>query len=170
MVAWTLVFHIIGLVFWLGGLIVVTHVLAQHTDEPFPEAGEALTRLESKLLKGVVHPGAALMVITGAILVTRNPEYLREHWLQAKLVLVIILITLDLIVYFRTKAFHAGTVKLQRRECVALHGAITLVFFAILILVLTKPFGLRVQRSSAATPSFETSGAVLSAASTAWPR
>jgi putative membrane protein len=169
MVAWTLVFHIIGLVFWLGSLMVVTHVLALHTEEPFPEARETLRRLESKLLKGLAHPGAALMVITGIILVTRNPEYLRERWLQAKLFLVFILIALDLIVYFRTLAFHAGTTKLRRRECVALHGAIALVFFAILILVLTKPFGLRVRRSFAGAPSPATSVAVLSAASSAWP-
>ena len=169
MVAWTLVFHIIGLVFWLGSLMAVTHVLALHAEEPFPEAREALGRLELKLLKGLAHPGAALMVITGSILVIRNPEYLRERWLQAKLVLVVILITLDLIVYFRTLAFHAGTANLRRRECVALHGAIALVFFTILILVLTKPFGLRVRRSFAVTPSPGTPVAVLSAASTVWP-
>jgi putative membrane protein len=152
MVAWTLVFHVIGLVFWLGSLMVVTHVLAVHTEEPFPEAREALGRLELRLLKRLAHPGAALMVITGIILVTRNPEYLRERWLQAKLVLVVIMITLDLIVYFRAKAFHAGKAQLRRGECMAMHGAIALVFFAILILVLTKPFGLPVRRGSAGGP------------------
>jgi protoporphyrinogen IX oxidase len=153
MVAWTLVFHVIGLVFWLGSLIVVTHILAMHTEEPFPEARETLGRLELRLLKRLAHPGAALMVVTGIILVTRNPEYLRERWLQAKLVLVVIMITLDLIVYFRVKAFHAGKVQLRRGECMALHGAIALVFFAILILVLTKPFGLPVHRASAGGPA-----------------
>jgi len=142
MVAWTLVFHIVGLVFWLGSLLVVTQILALHTEEPSPETCETLGRLESKLLKGLAHPGAAIMVITGFLLVSEDPNYLREHWLHAKLLLVVVLIVLDLRLTFRARAFQEGKIELSRRECMALHGAISLVFFAILILVLIKPFGL----------------------------
>jgi uncharacterized integral membrane protein (TIGR00701 family) len=142
MVAWTLLFHIIGLVFWLGSLLVVTQILAIHTEETSPETRVTLEHLESKLLKGLAHPGAALVVITGFLLVSHDPHYLREHWLQGKLFLVIILVALDLRVTFRARAFQEGKIELSRRECMALHGAISLVFFAILILVLIKPFGL----------------------------
>jgi putative membrane protein len=141
MVAWALVFHLIGLVFWLGSLLVVTHVLAVHSEEPSTEARAALRRLEMKLFRGLSHPGAALMVITGAILIGEHPHYLREHWLHAKLLLVALLIVLDLRVYFRTTALLAGRAELRRRECMVLHGVISLVFFGILILVLLKPFG-----------------------------
>jgi putative membrane protein len=139
MVAWTLVFHIIGLVFWLGSLLVVTQILAIHTEETSPETRVTLERLEMKLLKGLAHPGAALMVITGFLLVSQDPHYLREHWFHGKLLLVIVLVVLDLRVTFRARAFQEGRIKLSRRECMALHGAISLVFFAILILVLVKP-------------------------------
>lgn len=142
MVAWTLVFHLIGLVFWLGSLLVVTHVLAAHTEEVSEEARAALSRLEMKLLKGLAHPGAALMIITGSLLVAQDPYYLRTAWLRMKLLLVVALIVLDLRVYFRTKAFQRGRITLQRSECMMLHGAVALVFFAILVLVLTKPFAL----------------------------
>jgi putative membrane protein len=142
MVAWTLVFHIIGLVFWLGSLLVVTQILALHTEETSPEARATLGRLESKLLKGLAHPGAAIMVITGFLLVSEDPNYLREHWLHAKLLLVVILIALDLRLTFRARAFQEGSIELSRRECMVLHGAISLVFLTILILVLLKPFGL----------------------------
>src|SRR5208283_2934074 len=96
MVAWTLVFHIIGLVFWLGSLLVVTQILAIHTGETSSETRATLGRLESKLLRGLAHPGAAIMVITGSVLLSLNPSYLREHWLHAKLLLVVVLIALDL--------------------------------------------------------------------------
>jgi putative membrane protein len=147
MVAWTLVFHLSGLVFWLGSLLVVTRVLAVHTEESSPEARAALGRLEMRLLQGLAHPGAALMVITGTILVAHNPDFLRARWLHAKLLLAVVLILLDLRVYFRTKAFQGGQIELRRGECVALHGVIALVFFGILILVLTKPFGLPTRRA-----------------------
>ena len=151
MVAWTLVFHILGLVFWLGSLLVVTQILAVHTEENSPETRATLERLEMKLLKGLAHPGAALVVITGVVLISRDPHYLREHWLHGKLFLVIVLVVLDLRVTFRARAFQEGKIVLSRRECMALHGAISLVFFAILILVLIKPFGLQRHRAQRGT-------------------
>jgi putative membrane protein len=142
MVAWTLVFHIVGLVFWLGTLLVVTQVLAIHTEETAPETRATLSQLESKLLRGLAHPGAAIMVITGFLLVAEDPNYLREHWLHAKLLLVVVLVALDLRLTFRARAFQQGRTELSRRECMMLHGAISLLFLMILILVLLKPFGL----------------------------
>ena len=142
MVAWTLVFHIIGLVFWIGSLLVVTQVLAIHAEEPLPETRETLGRLESKLLRGFTHPGAAIMVITGILLVTQDPNYLRQTWLHAKLTLVVVLIILDLRLTFRAKAFQEGRIEMSRRESMVFHGAISLIFLVILVLVLLKPFGL----------------------------
>ncbi len=167
MVAWTLVFHIMGLVFWMGSLLAVSHILAVHTEEPSPEARATLSRVELKLFKGLAHPGAALMVITGSLLIAQDPHYLREHWLHAKLLLVVILIVLDLRLYFRTVAFQAGKVELRRGECMALHGAIALVFTGILILVLLKPFGLALRHAEWMTPGRQ---GVLNALKTPAPR
>jgi protoporphyrinogen IX oxidase len=138
--AWALVFHILGFVFWIGGLLVTTTVLALHTQQENIEARVPLEHLEVKLLRGMAHPGAAIAVLAGLTMVWIQPSYIHEHWLQAKLFLVIILIVLDLIVYSRTKAFQKGEIKLERRECMILHGAISLVFLGIVILVLIKPF------------------------------
>lgn len=81
------------------------------------------------------------MVITGVILVSQDPNYLRQHWLHGKLLLVVVLVVLDLRLTLRARAFQEGNIELTRRECMVLHGAISLVFLAILILVLIKPFG-----------------------------
>jgi uncharacterized membrane protein len=148
MAAWTLIFHMIGLVFWLGSLLTVTHVLRIHTEEPFPEARSTLERLQTKLIKGLAHPGAALMVITGILLMVQKPQYLHEHWLQAKLTLVVLLIALDLRIYSRTKALHAGRIEIRRGECMAMHGAIALLFYGILLLVFLRPFHAPGRRAS----------------------
>lgn len=141
LLAWTLVFHILGIVFWLGSLLVVTHVMATDADADSEEVHEALNRLEGKLFKGIAHPGAIITVISGAILISTNPQYyVHAAWLHAKLFLVIILIVLDVITYIRAKAFHAGKITLQRKECMILHGGIALLFIAVLILVLIRPF------------------------------
>ena len=52
-VAWVLVFHILGFVFWTAGLLVATQVLATHTQEKSDEVRRVLSRLETKLLNGV---------------------------------------------------------------------------------------------------------------------
>ncbi len=140
MVAWMLVVHLIGLVFWLGSLLAATHVLGVHTQETSEEARAALARLEMKLFKGLAHPGAALMTVSGIVLLAAQPYALRETWMHVKILLIVVLIGLDLQVYFRAKAFQAGRIEMQRRECMMLHGIIASVFLAILVLVMVKPF------------------------------
>lgn len=140
MVAWTLVFHVIGLVFWLGSLLVVTQILAVHTETTSEETRATLSRLESKLLRGLAHPGAAIMVITGIMLLAQEPNYLRQAWLHIKLLMVVVLIVLDLRLTFRARLFQQGKIEMTRRECMVLHGGISLVFLIILIMALVKPF------------------------------
>ena len=138
---WALVFHILGIVFWLGGLLIVTHLLAADAEAASEETHQVLGRLEANLFKGIAHPGAAIVIISGLVMIMTNPHYyLEASWMRVKLVLVAGLIVLDFITFRRMKAFKAGAIKLQRNQCMALHGGIALVFIAILILVLIQPF------------------------------
>jgi len=137
MTAWLLVFHILGLVFWLGGLLIATSILARHTQETSVDARQALGRIEIRLLKAMANPGAVVTVITGILLIATNRSYyLRASWLHAKLALVVVLIGLHWVVISKTKSIVAGRIELQRRDCMTLHGVIALIFIGILVLVL----------------------------------
>jgi len=137
MTAWTLVFHVLGFVFWIGGLLISTSVLAQHAEEASPEARQALEQIETRLLKGMANPGALLTLVTGVILVLTNPAYyLRAGWLHGKLALVVVLIGFHWLVLSRSRSFLAGRTETHRRDWMTLHGAIALIFIGILILVL----------------------------------
>ncbi len=138
--AWALVFHILGFVFWMAGLLVVTQVLATHTQEGSAEVRQVLTRLESKLLNGVALPGACITVLAGIIVLALQPAYLHQSWLHAKLSLVAILIAVHFVVVLRAKRFQAGRIELRRSECKILHGVTSLLFLGILVLVMIKPF------------------------------
>lgn len=138
-IAWALLFHIFGFVFWISGLLIVTQVLAMHSTEESMEGRRAFERLEVKLLKGAAHPGAAITVVAGSAILTLQPSYLYQHWLHAKLLLVLILIFLDVVVYLRAKQLNMGE-KIARSHFMMLHGAISLVFLGILVLVMIKPF------------------------------
>ena len=138
---WSLVFHLLGIVFWLGGLLIVTHLLAADAEAAAEETHQVLGRLEANLFKGIAHPGAAVVIISGLVMIATNPHYyLDQSWLRVKLILVAGLVVLDYITYRRMQAFKAGSAKLQRKQCMALHGAIALLFIGILIMVLIQPF------------------------------
>lgn len=137
MIMWTLLFHIVGLVFWIGGLLVATSLLGQHADENFPEGQAALGQAEMRMLNGMATPGAVITIITGIILISGQTSfYLHATWFQAKLILVVCLIVLHIIAYSRARRFVAGRLLMPRKSWMILHGAISLVFLGILICVL----------------------------------
>lgn len=138
-VAWALVFHVIGLVFWMAGLLVVTQVMAAHAEESSSEA-KALGRLEMKLLNGMAHPGAAITIAAGIVVVALQPGYLRQHWLHAKLLLVVILIGMNFFLHLRAKALREEQSKARSGQFRMLHGVISAIFLGIVILVMIKPF------------------------------
>jgi protoporphyrinogen IX oxidase len=136
MVAWTLVFHILGIVGWVGGLMVITLALAQHAREESAEARAGLERLEEKILRAMVTPGAILAIASGIVLITTNPSYyLHAFWLHAKLALVVILLVLHGVLLARFRALRGGK-PIPRRDFVLLHVLIALVFVSILIAAL----------------------------------
>ena len=141
LIAWTLVFHILGIVFWMGSLLVITHLLVYDAESSSAEVHETLGRMERKLFNGIAHPGAIITILSGAVLISTNAHYyLHAVWFHVKLFLVVILIALDAITYIRAKAFHAEKIQLRRKECMALHGCIALAFIVVLIMVLVRPF------------------------------
>ncbi len=138
--AWALVFHVVGVVFWIAGLLFATQVMAAESEEASAEARRALERLERVLFRGFAHPGAAITVLAGIVVVALQPAYLYQHWLHAKLALVAVLIALDLMAWFRAREFHAGVATLTSRFCKRMHGAIAATFIVIVVLVMIKPF------------------------------
>lgn len=141
MVAWLLVFHLLGLIFWLGTLFALTRILAVHTEEASAEARSTLARLEAMLFNRIAHPAAVVVILAGIGLIFTNPGYfLHARWLHAKLLLVFLLLGLDLWLYAHASAMQAERENLSRGECAAFGATIAATLLGILILVLVKPF------------------------------
>ncbi len=136
-IVWTLLFHIVGLVFWIGGLLVVTSLLGQHSEEDSVEGRGALERAAMRILNGMANPGAIISIVTGFILVSgRASYYAHALWFQAKAILVVCMIVLHGITYLRARRLVSAELLVPRKSWMVLHGAISLVFFLILICVL----------------------------------
>jgi len=137
---WALVAHIIGIIYWLGGLIAAGHVLMRLGNESSPEARTSLADFENRLLKRIVHPGAAITVLAGIGILLADPEYLRQTWLHIKLVLVVVLIVLDLMMTVRFRAYRAGKPAIEPRHARFFYGSAAVLLFFIVILAVLKPF------------------------------
>ncbi|MGO9640817.1 MAG: CopD family protein [Candidatus Acidiferrales bacterium] len=137
MTPWLLVVHIVGIVMWVGGLMIVTLIFAQHVQETSPEAKSSLARLEGKLFKSMAGPGAILALLSGVGLIATNPHYfLHAPWLDLKLSFVLILIILHAIAVGRFAALKQERNIPTRGSSVLLHVMVSLVFLSILISVL----------------------------------
>jgi protoporphyrinogen IX oxidase len=132
-----LVGHVLGLVFWVGGLLVTSMALTRHTQEVSAEARQALARLERIYLRGLADPGALLTILAGASLIMTNSSYyLHAPWLHIKLTFVLLLIGLHGIVAVRTKRFSTGRITVQRSEARLVVLATLFLFLSILIATL----------------------------------
>jgi uncharacterized membrane protein len=137
MTSWTILFHVLGLVLWIGGLMVVTQVMMRRAEATAEEARTALGDICGRLMLTMALPGALLSVVSGVILFNMNrPYYLHAHWLQVKLLFVVVLLALHWAIRARLQDALGRGVAVARHDWLRLHIMISLVFVSILICVL----------------------------------
>ena len=117
-------FHLLGVVLWMGGLLVVSRLLAE------PAAGERLEPVERRLFGSFIHGGAALVIASGILLILDQPSVLRQGWLVAA----------DARLYRRMQAQHASPGSVTRAAVLRLHGWIAAGMVAVLALAVLRPF------------------------------
>ncbi|MGH9475044.1 MAG: CopD family protein [Terriglobales bacterium] len=139
LVGWVLVFHIAGIVLWIGGLFYAVSVArAGGGAKDAPGARQQRAELAQKAMRALAHPGAALTILAGAYLFYLLPGVRMALWLHVKLLLVLFLILVDITLTVQLRRM-PGRDPGKRRMGVY-HGSIALLFFLILILALVKPF------------------------------
>jgi protoporphyrinogen IX oxidase len=137
--AWLMVFHIFGVVFWLGGLLIVTS-MAGHVADEVGVARERLLMIARRLFMSACNVGLAVTLIFGIALLAWEPELLKHGWLHVKLLLVLILIVIHIRLARRLGKLVDDPASATRKEFMMLHGIVSLILLAILILVVVKPF------------------------------
>jgi putative membrane protein len=137
--AWLLIFHIFGVVFWFGGLLIVTSMMG-HAVEEVGVAKERMILLARRLFMSACNAGLAITLLFGIFLLIGRPDLLRHGWLHVKLLLVVVLIAVHVYLGRRLGTLVGDPSAVSRREFMILHGVASLILLAILILVFLKPF------------------------------
>ena len=138
-IGWLLVFHLFGVIFWIGSLLLITSLLAMVSDE-VGVAKERFIMVASTLFFGGCNIGGAVALIFGILLMMVDHGVLREGWFHVKLGLVFILLLVHLRLHRRIVALSDNPSSVTRVEFRVIHGVVSLVLLAILAMAIIKPF------------------------------
>ena len=134
-----LALHIFGAIFWMGGLLMIASLLARVPDEVgLPR--ERFLGAARGLFEVGTNVGAAVTLFFGVILIVMEPELWHQGWLAAKLLLVAVLLFYHVRFYRRIMYLENNPSHSSRREFQVIHGMVSLLLFAILLLAVMKPF------------------------------
>jgi len=90
---WVKAFHIIFMVTWFAGLFYLPRLYVYHADAKDDASKQRFKIMERKLFYGITTPGGIITIILGFWLIhLMGYAVLSLFWLQAKLVLVTILV------------------------------------------------------------------------------
>lgn len=139
MYGFILTLHVFGVVFWLGGLLMIASLLARVPQEVgLPK--ERFLGAARGLFEVATNVGAAVTIVLGMLLTALNPVVLRQRWFLLKLLLIAILLFYHVRFYRRIQFLEDNPSQSSRHEFSVVHGAVSLLLFAILLLSVMKPF------------------------------
>jgi putative membrane protein len=136
---WILVFHIFGVVFWIGSLLLISRLMALVPGE-IGVARERIIVLARRLLMVSANSGAAVTIVFGILAIAVEPGVLAQGWLHLKLLLVLLMLGVHFRLYQRIQALGEAPLEATRREFSIMHGLVSLLLLGTLVLVLIKPF------------------------------
>ncbi len=136
---WILAFHLFGVILWLGSLLVLSSLLGLVADE-VGVSKERFLVAARRLFDVSANGGAMATIGFGIWLIMLEPAVLRQGWLHIKLLLVVVLIVIHARMYRRINALEAEPSGANRREFAMVHGIVSAILLAILLLVFLRPF------------------------------
>jgi putative membrane protein len=139
LIGWVVVFHLFGVIVWIGNLLVIASMLSLAAEE-VGAARERLIGVSRRLFQVGCNIGAVTTILFGILLILLDPAVLMRGWLHAKLVLVLVLIYIHYRLYRRIPNLENDPSGASTREFKMIHGVVSLLVLAILALAVLKPF------------------------------
>jgi len=138
---WIKSLHIITMVTWMAGIFYLPRLFVYHAqaNAQGDAAGDARFKImERKLFWGIMTPGAMLTIVFGLWLWLGYG--ITGKWMMWKLIFVLLLIAFHVWCLLQMRLFAVGRNTHSERYFRALNEMPVLALFAIVILVVVKPF------------------------------
>lgn len=137
---WLKALHIIFVITWFAALFYLPRLFVYHAMSTDAPSIERFKLMERKLYRGIMTPSAILAVGFGLSLLWLAPQWLQQGWLHAKLTLVVALIGYHIWCGRLLRAFLDDRNSRSHVWYRWFNEAPALALFAIVILVVVKPF------------------------------
>ena len=132
--------HIIGIVMWAGGLMIVTRFLKIFTNAG--DGSAALSAMVHRVFHGYVLGGSVIALLTGLyqLFYRGLGFYFAQGWFHGKLTLIVLLIVVTALTFADVNKVKSG-VTLSRGRIGAMHGLTGLALLGIVfVTILGSPF------------------------------
>jgi len=145
MYQWVLAFHIIAVIAWMAGMLYLPRLFVYHcVAEKGSVQSETFKVMERRLLRVIVNPAMVATWLLGLWLAWHGPDsrfgWFGSGWLQAKLVLVLILSALAGLFARWVKDFAADNNRHSQMFYRIINEIPTIMMIVIVVLAAVKPF------------------------------
>jgi putative membrane protein len=133
-------FHIIAVIAWMAGMLYLPRLFVYHCEaEPGSKESEIFKVMERRLLRFIINPAMIATWLLGLWLAWQG-GWFNSGWLQAKLVLVLLLSIVHGLFARWVKDFAADRNSHSHKFYRIANEIPTLLMIAIVILAVVKPF------------------------------
>lgn len=153
---WLLVVHLLGIIFWMGGLLILSRMLGYHVKEELA-VQTRLSAIEKRLYFGAVMPGLVLVLVTGIWMFIERPELLKNPGFHMKLGLVFVGIVAQFVMQRFIGSLRDEPRKAPAGRYKALHAALGLVLIGILIAIFVVRRNFDLKQAQQAVHAYEQS-------------
>lgn len=138
---WLKAFHIIAVICWFAGLFYLPRLFVYHAQSTDSTSIERFKIMERKLYRGIMWPSMLFTIALGIAMIVKAPDYyLSQHWLHAKLALVMLLVIYHLLCGYYREQFANDNNQKTHVFYRVFNELPVLLLVAIVILVVVKPF------------------------------
>ena len=143
--AWLKAFHIIAVIAWMAGMLYLPRLFVYHcTAQAGSVQSETFKVMERRLLRLIINPAMVATWVLGLWLAWLGPDsrfgWFNAGWLQAKIVLVLILSAVHGLLARWVKDFAAENNRHSQRFYRIINEVPTALMILIVLLVVLKPF------------------------------
>jgi protoporphyrinogen IX oxidase len=138
--AWMLAIHLMAVISWMAGMFYLPRLFVYHCDaEPGSVQSETFKTMERRLLTQIINPAMIATWATGIWLISAG-GFIHSGWMQAKLVLVILLSGYHGMLSAWTRRFANDQNTRSHVFYRVMNEVPTVLMIGIVILVVIKPF------------------------------
>ena len=138
---WIKALHVISIIAWMAGLLYLPRLFVYHCQVPAgSETSETFKVMERRLLRAIMNPAMIAAYVFGITMIVLTPEWMKQGWLHAKLLFVLLLTASHMMMARWRRDFAEDRNTRPQRFYRIANEVPTLLMIGIVIFVIVKPF------------------------------